>query len=83
MFIRKAKANRQIILVTHNPNLSIVCDSEQVIVATIHRENKNVISYDAGAIEDKEIKAFAMKILEGTKPAFESRMNKYSIKTAV
>ena len=31
--IKKAKEKRQIFLVTHNPNLAVVCDAEQIIVS--------------------------------------------------
>jgi hypothetical protein len=35
--IRKAKTRRQIILFTHNPNLVVATDAEQVIIATAER----------------------------------------------
>jgi ABC-type lipoprotein export system ATPase subunit len=78
-FIREIKKKRQIIIVTHNPNLAIVCDSEQIIYAYMDKNNNNLISYISGGIENKEIKNFALKILEGTKPAFNNRKEKYSI----
>jgi hypothetical protein len=78
-FVRKAKSSRQIIIVTHNPNLGIVCDSEQLVVAKISRSKGNRVRYESGAIEDSKMKAYALQILEGTQPAFESRIMKYSI----
>ena len=33
-YIRKAKKRRQIILITHNPNLVVATDAEQIIIAT-------------------------------------------------
>ena len=76
-FIKEAKEKRQIFLVTHNANLAVVCDAEQVIVASINRKNGNAISYDSGAIENPEINEHLINKLEGTKPAFENRESKY------
>lgn len=36
-YFKKAKNRRQIILITHNPNLVVNTDSEQVIVASLKR----------------------------------------------
>ena len=75
--IKKAKERRQIFLVTHNANLAVVCDAEQVIVASIDRKNGNAISYDSGAIENPKINKHLINKLEGTKPAFQNRESKY------
>ena len=75
--IKKAKEKRQIFLVTHNPNLAVVCDAEQIIVASIDKRNRNTVSYHSGAIENPETNQKVMDILEGTQPAFENRENKY------
>jgi len=76
-FIKKAKARRQVIIVTHNPNLAVVCDAEQLIRVHIEKENKNKVTFISGAIENKEINNEIVKILEGTKPAFTNRKLKY------
>ncbi len=78
-FIKKAKTKRQIIIVTHNPNLAIVCDSEQIIHAKMDKDNKNVVSYESGSIEFFDIRQKALDILEGTEPAFRNRKDKYNI----
>jgi ABC-type lipoprotein export system ATPase subunit len=36
-FIKEAKKKRQIIIVTHNPNLAVVCDAEQIISVKIEK----------------------------------------------
>ena len=77
--IKKAKEKRQIFLVTHNPNLAVVCDAEQIITAFINKEDKNSVHYLSGAIENPPINKKIVDILEGTKPAFENRENKYQI----
>lgn len=73
----KAKENRQIILATHNPNLAVNCDSEQIIIATINKNNNNEICYTSGAQEDIFINSEVLRILEGTKPAFQQRGEGY------
>lgn len=78
-FIKKIKNERQIIIVTHNPNLAIVCDSEQIIYAHINKNSKNLVTYTCGSIENLGIREKAINILEGTKPAFKNRKDKYQI----
>lgn len=76
-FIKKVKEKRQIVIVTHNPNLAIVCDAEQIINMQIEKENKNRVKYISGAIENEEINKAIVNILEGTLPAFNNRDAKY------
>lgn len=79
-YIKEAKKRRQIIIVTHNPNLAVVCDAEQIIYAKIDKSNKNAVSYESGSIENPTIKKYIIDVLEGTAPAFIKREDKYSIK---
>ncbi len=76
-FIKKVKEQRQIIIVTHNPNLAIVCDADQIIHMKIEKENKNTVKFYSGAIEDNIINKASLNILEGTLPAFNNRDSKY------
>ncbi|MET2829325.1 TrlF family AAA-like ATPase [Mesorhizobium shangrilense] len=75
--LNEAKRSRQIIMVTHNPNLAVVCDAEQIIHATFDRKSGPSISYNAGSIEDGTINKAVVDILEGTKIAFNNRGQKY------
>lgn len=75
--ILEAKERRQVIMVTHNPNLAVVCDSEQIIYSKIEKNNKNKITYITGGIENFEIRNKIVDILEGTMPAFKNRNTKY------
>jgi predicted ATPase len=74
----KAKQNRQILMVTHNPNLAVVCDAEQIIHCDFDRKNNSKISYVTGAIENATINQKVVDVLEGTMPAFNNRKEKYS-----
>lgn len=72
--IKRGKSKRQIIIVTHNPNIAVNCDAEQIIFA----ENKDgEITYKSGSIENESINKYITRILEGTKTAFDSRNSKY------
>jgi ABC-type lipoprotein export system ATPase subunit len=76
--IKKAKERRQVIMVTHNPNLAVVCDAEQIIYAFRNGEGVR-FEYEAGSIEQPEIKNRVVQILEGTEPAFRNRQSKYRL----
>ena len=78
-YIKEAKKKRQIIIVTHNANLAVVCDAEQIIYSRIDKSNKNTVSYFAGAIESSSINKKIVDVLEGTMPAFNNRDVKYTI----
>ncbi len=75
--IRRAKEKRQIFIVTHNPNLAVGADAEQVICVNIEKEQQNKFSFVSGSIESPEINKKIVKILEGTMPAFVKRKLKY------
>lgn len=75
--LTEAKKRRQIIMVTHNPNLAVVCDAEQVICSVFDRKNASKISYLSGSIENPAINKHVVNVLEGTMPAFSNRRNKY------
>jgi ABC-type lipoprotein export system ATPase subunit len=75
--IKEAKARRQIILVTHNPNLAVVCDADQIVCARMDKQDGHRITYTTGAIENAEINKCLLDILEGTRPAFDNRDGKY------
>jgi len=76
-FIRAAKMKRQIIIVTHNPNLAVVCDADQVIRMNIDKLNRNTVTFVSGAIENPIINKQIVDVLEGTYPAFHNRDCKY------
>ncbi|MDD5021619.1 MAG: hypothetical protein PHR82_05720 [Endomicrobiaceae bacterium] len=74
--IRETKAKRQIIIVTHNPNIAIACDAEQIICSKVDKVNKHIM-YEYGSIENPAIKKQVVNVLEGTKDAFKLRGVKY------
>lgn len=78
-FIKTAKKRRQIIIVTHNPNLAVGADAEQIIYVELDKKSgKNTFSFEVGAIENPAINKQLVKILEGTMPAFNKRKLRYN-----
>jgi ABC-type lipoprotein export system ATPase subunit/uncharacterized small protein (DUF1192 family)/acyl-coenzyme A thioesterase PaaI-like protein len=75
--IKDARQRRQIIIVTHNPNLAVVCDADQVIHADLDKAQNYRMAYSSGGIENPSINKAIVDILEGTKPAFKNRDSKY------
>lgn len=71
-YIKRAKRRRQVIIATHNPNLAVNCDSEQIIFASMNKET-NEIRYSSGSIEEFETNRKLSDVLEGTLPAFRQR----------
>jgi energy-coupling factor transporter ATP-binding protein EcfA2 len=90
MYFQNAKTRRQIILISHNPNLVVNADSEQVIVATCTRREDGLpfITYQMGSLENSNadgsgIRQRACRILEGGDVAFQRRESRYSIQRSV
>ena len=71
------KKYRQVIIVTHNANLVINADAEQVIIA---ENNSESLSYSSGSLENPEIRKKLCDVLEGGKEAFIKREQKYGFK---
>lgn len=76
-FIQAAKKRRQIILVTHNPNLAVVADSDQIVHVKIDKQNNQTVEIEASGIENQKINECIVTILEGTMNSFRKRDVKY------
>lgn len=79
---RDAKKRRQIIIVTHNANLVVNTDADQVIVAQCgpHRPGQlPVITYDCGSLENPRIRQHVCDILEGGERAFKERAKRLRV----
>lgn len=75
--IAEAKRRRQLVIVTHNPNLAVVCNAEQIIWSKIDKEHDHSVRYVSGGLENPCINKYVVDVLEGTWPAFEDRGEKY------
>jgi hypothetical protein len=73
-------------MITHNPNLVVNTDAEQVIVADFDGARTPRIAYRSGALENTlmpddmpGIRNNVCRILEGGTEAFRRREQKYSL----
>ena len=81
-FFREAARRRQVIMVTHNANLVVNTDADQVIVASSTRHGPAELphmEYISGALEDTDIHAEVCSVLEGGKDAFRRRGVRYGL----
>ncbi|MDF2461797.1 MAG: hypothetical protein K0Q43_32 [Ramlibacter sp.] len=79
---REAKKRRQIIIVTHNANLVVNTDADQVIVASCGRHRPGQlpeISYECGGLENPVIRRRVCDILEGGERAFKERARRLRV----
>lgn len=72
-----AKKRRQVVMVTHNPNLAVAADADQIIYAKVAKQGSPQLSYESGSIENPSITAHVINVLEGTTPAFRKREARY------
>lgn len=80
---RAAKLRRQIIIVTHNANLVVNTDADQVIVASCEPHQKGKlpnITYESGGLENKMIRQKVCEILEGGEEAFQERAKRLRVR---
>ena len=77
--IRDARNRRQVIIVTHNPNLAVVCDADQIIYASLDKPAGNRITYQTGGLEHPIINRFTINVLEGGRDPFDIRDNTYQV----
>ena len=77
--IKEARKRRQVFIVTHSPNLAVVCDADQVIHASMDKSDGNAITYVSGSLENPAMITYVTDVLEGTRWAFKVRDQKYVV----
>ncbi|WP_324753994.1 TrlF family AAA-like ATPase [Roseovarius sp. Pro17] len=79
----EAKKRRQVIMVTHNANLVVNTDADQIIIAEAGPHPVGglpPITYYGAGLESQEIRAEVCKILEGGEPAFQDRARRLRVR---
>jgi hypothetical protein len=79
----EAKSKRQVIMVTHNANLVINTDADQIIIAEAGPHNTGglpPITYQAGGLENADIRKAVCDILEGGGAAFRERARRLRVR---
>ena len=80
---KTARLRRQIIIITHNANLVVNTDADQVIVAKCgpHRPGYlPELSYQSGGLENPAIRKEVCEILEGGETAFKERAKRLRVR---
>lgn len=75
--IRRLKEKKQIIFVTHNANIPVCGDAENVMCLTSDNENGWIDKY--GSLENDKVQKRIIEILEGGEESFRMRLRKYEI----
>lgn len=76
--LRRAKERRQVIIVTHNPNVAVLGDAELVIVMKAANDFGQIV--ERGSIDHPQTRDMACAILEGAREAFLRRAKMYGIR---
>jgi energy-coupling factor transporter ATP-binding protein EcfA2 len=79
----EAKSHRQVIMVTHNANLVVNTDADQIIIAESGPHPHGAlppISYRSGGLENAEIRRAVCDILEGGEGAFRERARRLRVR---
>ena len=77
-----AKRKRQVIMVTHNANLVVNTDADQIIVAESGPQSANglpPITYKSGGLDEASIRKVVCDTLEGGEEAFRERARRLRI----
>ena len=78
----EAKQKRQVIMVTHNANLVVNTDADQIIIASTGERLPSgmpVITYMSGGLEEAHIRKEVCGILEGGEKAFIKRAHRLRV----
>jgi DNA repair ATPase RecN len=75
--LRRAKERRQVIIVTHNPNVAVLGDAELIVVLKAFNDQGTVVS--RGSIDNADTRLAACAILEGAEEAFRRRAKMYGM----
>ncbi|MEM7115671.1 MAG: hypothetical protein AAF614_24735, partial [Chloroflexota bacterium] len=77
--LSKLKEKRQIIVMTHNPNIVVLGDAEQVIVLDAKSDKAGIVKEPQASIDNESIVTNVIELMEGGKDAFETRRKRYGV----
>jgi ABC-type lipoprotein export system ATPase subunit len=77
--LRRNKIKRQYLFATHNANIPVFGDAEQIITMEECDGQGQIVENGIGSIDDPNVKSNVIRILEGGEIAFRMRENKYGI----
>jgi chromosome segregation protein len=68
-------ARRQVLAATHNPNIPVLGDAEQVLVLAAENGRAHILT--RASIDDRQVRYHLRTVLEGGEDAFRRRAEKY------
>lgn len=74
--IRKRKCDRQVIIATHNPNIVVNGDAEQVLSMDFRRGQCVILANRSGCLQNREVREEICHVMEGGSEAFKSRFRR-------
>jgi ABC-type cobalamin/Fe3+-siderophores transport system ATPase subunit/histidinol phosphatase-like PHP family hydrolase len=75
--LRRAKERRQVIIVTHNPNVAVLGDAELIVIMKAANDYGLIVA--RGSIDHPQTRDMACAILEGAREAFIRRAKMYGV----
>ena len=75
--IRLIKTRRQVIIVTHNPNIVVNGDAEKVLEMAF--KNGQCVVSERGSLQSKSIRDAVCRVMEGGTEAFEKRYKRIAL----
>jgi predicted ATPase len=72
--LRRSKTRRQLIVVTHNPNIVVNADAEYVIALDMSKGRVHV--RQQGGLQEQPVRDEVCKVIEGGREAFELRYSR-------
>lgn len=77
--LREVKRNRQIIVVTHSPNIVVNGDAE--LVAALTARNGETHKECEGSLQERKVRDTICEVMEGGRDAFEERYRRIALET--
>jgi energy-coupling factor transporter ATP-binding protein EcfA2 len=75
--IRQIKTRRQVIVVTHNPNIVVNGDAEKVLEMAF--KNGQCVVGERGSLQSQEIRDAVCRVMEGGPEAFKKRYKRIAL----
>lgn len=75
-FLRQRKESVQYVFATHNPNIPVLGDAEQVVSCGMYGQKGDVV---CGSLDSPDIRKRIVSVMEGGKEAFARRKEIYSL----
>lgn len=73
--LRRIKERRQVIIVTHNPNIAVLGDAEQII--PLKSTSSRSMVFSSGSVDNVDTVKLCCQLLEGGESAFKQRTRIY------